>query len=66
MSQKEQQAALAAFRSGEYNVMIATCIAEEGLDIPQVKPETLLRALDLYQEFDAEPQRAVPPSMCQC
>ena len=37
MSQKEQQATLAAFRSGEFNVMIATCIAEEGLDIPQVR-----------------------------
>ena len=38
MSQKEQQAALAAFRSGDFNVMIATCIAEEGLDIPLVMP----------------------------
>ena len=37
MTQKEQQATLAAFRSGEFNVMIATCIAEEGLDIPQVR-----------------------------
>ena len=36
MTQKEQQATLAAFRTGEFNVMIATCIAEEGLDIPQV------------------------------
>ncbi len=38
MTQKEQQATLAAFRSGEFNVMIGTCIAEEGLDIPQVRP----------------------------
>ena len=38
MTQKEQQATLAAFRAGEFNVMIATCIAEEGLDIPQVGP----------------------------
>ncbi len=50
MTQKEQQATLAAFRSGEFNVMIATCIAEEGLDIPQVRsaadihPVTVVRA----------------------
>ena len=48
MSQKEQQATLAAFRSGEFNVMIATCIAEEGLDIPQV---TMLRDRELNLEL---------------
>ena len=37
MTQKEQQAVLKAFRGGEFNVMIATCIAEEGLDIPQAR-----------------------------
>ena len=38
MTQKEQQAVLKAFRGGDFNVMIATCIAEEGLDIPQARP----------------------------
>lgn len=41
MTQKEQQAVLKAFRGGDFNVMIATCIAEEGLDIPQARPHTL-------------------------
>ena len=41
MSQKEQQALLKDFRSGAFNVMIATCIAEEGLDIPQARSNTL-------------------------
>ena len=27
---------LADFREGRFNVLVATCIAEEGLDIPQV------------------------------
>lgn len=36
MSQKEQQAALHAFKEGSYNVLLATSVAEEGLDIPQV------------------------------
>ncbi len=35
-SQKEQQAVLAAFRNGEYNCLVATCIAEEGLDVGEV------------------------------
>ena len=41
MSQKEQQALLKDFRSGAFNVMIATCIAEEGLDIPQARSSAL-------------------------
>ena len=41
MTQKEQQALLKAFRNGDFNVMIATCIAEEGLDIPQARCSTL-------------------------
>ena len=36
MPQKEQKAVLAAFRAGAFNTLVATCIAEEGLDIPQV------------------------------
>ena len=36
ISQKEQKEVLAAFREGKFNVMVATCIGEEGLDICQV------------------------------
>ena len=36
MAQKEQKAVLAEFRAGGFNVLVATCIGEEGLDIPQV------------------------------
>ncbi len=34
MRQKEQKQAIEDFRSGKYNVMVATSVAEEGLDIP--------------------------------
>lgn len=36
MSQKEQQALLKAFKKGEFPCLIATSVAEEGLDIPKV------------------------------
>ncbi|CAG9466830.1 unnamed protein product [Pedinophyceae sp. YPF-701] len=36
MSRAEQAAALDAFRAGRCNVLVATCVAEEGLDIPNV------------------------------
>jgi len=36
MSQKEQKKIIDEFSSGEINVLCATCIAEEGLDIPEV------------------------------
>lgn len=36
MSQKEQQAILESFRNGGFNCLIATSVAEEGLDIPKV------------------------------
>jgi ERCC4-related helicase len=34
MSQKEQLARLQSFRDGEFNVLIATSVGEEGLDVP--------------------------------
>jgi len=36
LSQKEQKAVLDDFRTGKFNVLVATSIAEQGLDIPQV------------------------------
>jgi len=36
LSQKEQTQILSEYRSGNLNVLVATCIAEEGLDIPDV------------------------------
>jgi len=35
MSQKEQIRVIESFRRGEYNVLVATSVAEEGLDIPE-------------------------------
>ncbi len=36
MTQKEQVVALERFKNNEFNVLIATSVAEEGLDIPKV------------------------------
>lgn len=36
MKQDEQTSILESFRNGEFNVLVATSIAEEGLDIPEV------------------------------
>ncbi len=36
LSQKEQKAVLDKFREGEFNVLVATSIGEEGLDVPKV------------------------------
>jgi ERCC4-related helicase len=36
LSQKEQKAVLDEFRAGNFNVLVATSVAEEGLDIPKV------------------------------
>ena len=36
MSQKEQKKMLDDFRNGMFNVLVATSIGEEGLDIPKV------------------------------
>jgi len=35
MSQEEQMRVLKAFREGEFNILVATSIGEEGLDIPE-------------------------------
>ena len=36
LTQKQQGEVLDAFREGEHNVLVATSVAEEGLDIPEV------------------------------
>jgi len=36
LTQKQQGEVLEAFRAGEHNVLVATSVAEEGLDIPEV------------------------------
>ncbi len=36
LTQKEQVEILEKFREGEFNVVVATAVAEEGLDVPQV------------------------------
>ena len=36
LSQKEQKAMIDEFKDNKTNVLVATCIAEEGLDIPEV------------------------------
>ncbi len=45
MKQAEQKKVLTDFRSGAFNTLVATCIGEEGLDIPQVQLHTALESL---------------------
>jgi ERCC4-related helicase len=52
MSQKEQKATLEDFRAYKFNTLVATCIGEEGLDIPDVD---LIVCLDV----SASPTRSV-------
>lgn len=47
MKQAEQKKVLADFRAGLYNTMVATCIGEEGLDIPQVRHCTAFQNIEL-------------------
>lgn len=36
VTQKQQIATMAAFRAGEVNVLVATCVAEEGIDVGEI------------------------------
>ena len=54
-TQKEQKAVIAAFRRGDYNTLVATSIAEEGLDIGSVdliiSYEALVSPVRMVQRF---------------
>ena len=47
-TQKEQQQALADFTAEKFNLLVATCIGEEGLDICQVHPGFVVAPLYSY------------------
>ena len=44
MKQTEQKKVLADFRAGNFNTLVATCIAEEGLDIAEASISFLVPA----------------------
>jgi hypothetical protein len=48
-TQAEQSAILAAFRKGSINVIVATCIGEEGLDVPQVDLVVFMDAVGIIR-----------------
>ena len=48
-TQAEQSAILASFRRGDINVIVATCIGEEGLDVPQVDLVVFLDAVGIIR-----------------
>jgi Fanconi anemia group M protein len=48
-TQAEQTAILAKFRKGELNVIVATCIGEEGLDVPQVDLVVFMDAVGIIR-----------------
>ena len=48
-TQAEQSAILGAFRKGAINVIVATCIGEEGLDVPQVDLVVFMDAVGIVR-----------------
>lgn len=55
MSQKEQLEIIKKFKAGEYNVLVATCIGEEGLDIGEID-------VTICYDADKAPTRMVRPT----
>jgi hypothetical protein len=56
MPQREQKQVLADFRAGAFNTLVATCIGEEGLDIPQARTTPSQRSVPL-------PVRSLHPAL---
>lgn len=59
MKQAEQKKVLTDFRAGAFNTLVATCIGEEGLDIPQAWP-LVLPTHNLHYPCFAVPSIAMP------